>query len=131
MLKFCKIHRYSGRDACLVNKKTNPRVRSGFRQVLSQSSVQPLTVAAGDLKDPLVPDHVEHLASAVDQHRASVAAAKVLLDGSTQARIQIVIDVVGQLLQNSVATHHGFFPLKNGSRSIHRFPKTGARCSLI
>jgi hypothetical protein len=29
------------------------------------------------------------------------------------------------------ASHHGFLPFKNGSLSLHRFPKTGTSCSRI
>ncbi len=102
-----------------------------FCEVLRQPLMHALAVAAWNFERPLVSNDVEHLPGAVHENRATVAASQVFINSRTQIWIYIFIKVVGQLLQDSMATHHGFFPLKNGSRSIHRLPNIGVSCSLI
>jgi len=68
--------------------------------------MQTLAVSARDGESFRFPEDLEDLASPIVRCSASPAAKQMILYRGTQSRVDVVIDEIRQLLQDSRATYH-------------------------
>jgi hypothetical protein len=66
---------------------------------IRQELVQAIAIPRRDFENPIVSYDTKSLAGAIDENAAPVAAAQVLFDFGAKLRINIFVDVVGQLFQ--------------------------------
>jgi hypothetical protein len=72
---------------------------SSDSQPIRQELVQAFAIPRGDFENPIISHDAKSLAGAVHENAAPVATAKVLFDFGAKPRIEIFVDVVGQLFQ--------------------------------